>query len=185
MELDSKTHLLKNADICLSPNFNERPDSADIDLLVVHNISLPAGEFEDNFIRDLFLNQLDCDAHPTFCDLNDLEVSSHLLILRNGSIVQFVPFDKRAWHAGKSEFQGRESCNDYSIGIELVGADEIEYTEEQYHSLKNVTRLLLEEYPKMSSDRIVGHSDVAPGRKTDPGLAFNWPYFKELLTKDC
>jgi N-acetyl-anhydromuramoyl-L-alanine amidase len=183
--IDSKTQLLTNAECCLSPNFNERPEPLEINLLIVHGISLPAGEFEDRFIRDLFLNRLDCNAHHTFNDKVGLEVSSHLLILRNGSIVQFVPFDKRAWHAGLSEFQGRANCNDYSIGVELVGADDIKYTKEQYDSLSKVTQLLLNEYPKITLDRIVGHSDVAPGRKTDPGAAFDWCYFKNLLTKDC
>jgi len=173
-----------DADFCLSPNCDDRPDSEDISLLIIHGISLPPGEFEGDYISQLFTNNLDPDGHPYFKEIAELQVSSHLLIRRNGDIVQYVPFDKRAWHAGESEFQGRERCNDYSIGIELEGADDIDYTDAQYQQLASVSGKLLTEYPKITLDRIVGHSDVAPGRKTDPGPAFKWDYYKELLKKE-
>ncbi|HED40487.1 MAG TPA: 1,6-anhydro-N-acetylmuramyl-L-alanine amidase AmpD [Chromatiales bacterium] len=164
-----------------SPNCDERPKDSAINLLVIHGISLPPGEFGEGWIEDLFCNQLDPEAHPAFAELSELQVSAHLLIRRDGSVVQFVPFAKRAWHAGKSAFAGRERCNDYSIGIELEGTDECPYAAAQYRVLARLARHLMECYPAITPQRIVGHSDVAPGRKTDPGPSFDWPLFRSML----
>ncbi|MBD2859760.1 1,6-anhydro-N-acetylmuramyl-L-alanine amidase AmpD [Spongiibacter sp. KMU-158] len=172
---------LLNADHCPSPNFNARPNSRDISLLVIHNISLPAGKFGLPYIRQLFCNTLDCECDPSFADLKGLEVSAHLLIARDGSITQFVPFTERAWHAGVSQFCGRENCNDFSIGVELEGDDTTPYTEQQYRELQLVTQTLQCYYPGITKERIVGHCDIAPGRKTDPGPVFDWEYYKKAL----
>ncbi|MGB0732980.1 MAG: 1,6-anhydro-N-acetylmuramyl-L-alanine amidase AmpD [Pontibacterium sp.] len=165
---------LQTATKCPSPNFNQRPNPADISLLVVHNISLPPNEFGGGYIEQLFQNQLDPNAHPYFADICHLKVSAHALIKRDGSVVQFVSFDERAWHAGVSQYQGREDCNDFSIGIELEGADHIPYTDEQYVSLNQLHKALCAAYPSLNPAQITGHSDIAPGRKTDPGPAFDW-----------
>jgi len=175
-------HILTSAKWCPTPNYNERP-TADIDMLVVHSISLPPEQFGGSYIEDFFCNQLDCTVHPYFKTIKDLQVSAHLLIRRDGSVVQFVPFDKRAWHAGRSEFKGQVECNDFSIGIELEGSDHINYDKPQYEVLAQVTELLLQTYPAMNPERIVGHSDIAPGRKTDPGASFDWPKYKNLINK--
>ena len=172
---------LHEANRCPSPNFNQRPPEVDIDLLVIHNISLPPGEFGGPYIQALFCNTLDCHAHPSFADLEGLHVSSHLLIDRGGVCHQFVSFLDRAWHAGLSSHCGRDNCNDFSIGIELEGTDNQPYTDAQYRRLAVVTQTLQCYYPSISTDRIVGHSDIAPGRKTDPGPAFDWSYYKTLL----
>jgi AmpD protein len=164
-----------------SQNFDDRPEPTDISLLVIHCISLPPGEFGNDYVDRLFCNQLDPDEHPYFKDVYQLTVSAHLLIKRDGTCVQYVPFDKRAWHAGKSVYQGRERCNDFSIGIELEGTELIDYTDQQYQQLAAVIRILLETYPKLSTQRIVGHSDIAPGRKTDPGASFDWQRLLGLL----
>lgn len=164
-----------------SPNCNERPEGCDISLLVIHNISLPAGQFGTGYIEQLFTNCLDCQQHADFADLQGLTVSAHLLIDRQGAVTQFVPFDKRAWHAGASCFEGCDNCNDYSIGIELEGTDEAPYTDEQYQALVLVTRQLMRDYPAINSARIVGHCDVAPERKTDPGPSFDWLRYKQAL----
>ena len=164
-----------------SVNFNARPKGAGISLLVIHNISLPAGEFGGDCIEKLFTNCLDCNAHPDFDQLRGLEVSSHCLINRAGEITQFVPLNQRAWHAGESSFQGRSNCNDFSIGIELEGTDNYPYTALQYQALRELTRQIMADYPAITVDRIVGHCDIAPGRKTDPGAAFDWSFFKGLL----
>ncbi len=150
-------------------------------MLVIHCISLPPGEFENDYIDQLFNNQLKTDTHPYFKDIFQLTVSTHLLIKRNGLCVQYVPFDKRAWHAGKSSHEGRERCNDFSIGIELEGTELLEYTEQQYEQLAKVVSALLKTYPKLSTQRITGHSDIAPGRKTDPGASFDWQRLLERL----
>lgn len=157
-----------------SPNRDRRPSDCAIDLLVIHNISLPPGEYGTGCIQDLFCNALDCSRHPYFRQLEGLEVSSHLLIERSGQVIQFVSFEERAWHAGQSSFQGRSRCNDFSIGIELEGTDEESYTDQQYQVLGEVTAALRQHYPAIAKDRITGHSDIAPGRKTDPGPAFDW-----------
>lgn len=164
-----------------SPNHNERPSGSRIELLVVHNISLPAGRFGGGYIEALFTNRLDVEADPSFAELAGLEVSAHLLIDRAGAVTQFVGFDQRAWHAGKSSFAGCENCNDFSIGIELEGTDLLPYTDAQYAVLAAVIRLLMLRYPALEPQRIVGHSDVAPGRKTDPGPAFDWARLRGLL----
>ena len=144
------------------------------ELLVLHGISLPPGEFGGPEIEQLFSNALDWDAHPYFREIRGIQVSSHLLVRRDGELVQFVPFDRRAWHAGDSSFRGRTCCNDFSIGIELEGEDGTAYTDRQYDVLTAVVGALLQAYPAMSSRRIAAHSDISPGRKTDPGPAFDW-----------
>jgi AmpD protein len=164
-----------------SPNHDARPDGTAIDLLVVHGISLPPGEFGGPAIERLFTNRLDPQAHPYFMGIAGLKVSAHLLIRRDGEVVQFVPFGARAWHAGASEFRGRSRCNDFSIGVELEGTDEVPYTARQYARLATVARVLMRAYPAITRARLVGHSDIAPGRKTDPGLAFDWPRLRALL----
>ncbi|MFT6550791.1 MAG: AmpD protein [Zhongshania marina] len=172
---------LANASKIPSPNFNQRPDPSEISLLVIHNISLPAGNFGGPYVQQLFTNCLDCSAHPSFADLQGLTVSAHLFIDRLGGITQFVSFNDRAWHAGVSQFDGRENCNDFSIGIELEGSDDCAYSEAQYRELLAVTESLQSYYPAITAARIVGHCDIAPGRKTDPGAAFDWTYYKNAL----
>lgn len=164
-----------------SPNFDSRPEGCAIDLLVVHNISLPPGEYGSGCIQQLFCNTLDCSQHPYFARLVGLKVSSHLLIERSGELTQFVAFPDRAWHAGQSTYGGRSRCNDFSIGIELEGVDDKPYSDAQYQALIQVTALLLRTYPRMNKERITGHSDIAPGRKTDPGPAFDWQRFLMAL----
>lgn len=166
-----------------SPNADPRPDANDISLLVIHNISLPPAQFGGSYIEQLFSNNLNPDDHPYFRDIYKLQVSSHLLIDRQGNITQFVPFDQRAWHAGVSEFDGRQRCNDFSIGIELEGTDDIGYTDIQYSVLAQVSQQIMAQYPTITSNRVVGHSDIAPERKTDPGQAFDWQRYKQLLNR--
>ena len=163
-----------------SPNFNERPGGCEISLLVIHNISLPPGEFGGSWIDDLFHNRLDPDAHPYFSEIEGLEVSAHCLIRRDGEIIQYVSFDKRAWHAGHSSYCGIDNCNDFSIGIELEGTDEDPFTDAQYESLAALTAAIRKSYPSITDERVVGHSDIAPGRKTDPGFAFDWDRYRKL-----
>jgi AmpD protein len=167
-------HRLDKARQLPSPNYDVRPDPADISLLVIHCISLPPEEFGGDYIEQLFTNGLDPDDHPYFQAISGLKVSAHLLIRREGEIVQFVDFNHCAWHAGVSFFETRERCNDFSIGIELEGSVNQTYTEAQYLQLIDITLLLLKHYPKLSPNRIVGHSDIAPGRKQDPGPGFDW-----------
>ncbi len=183
MKIEVKTGLLEGARQVPSPNFNERPAGMRPELIVIHNISLPPGEFSGTAIDEFFTNCLDCTRHPYFRQLEGLQVSSHLLIRRGGEVVQYVPFFRRAWHAGVSRYQGRENCNDFSIGIELEGTDEVPYAEAQYQRLAEVVRSLLHTYDSLSKEDIVGHSDIAPGRKTDPGPAFDWAYFRERLNR--
>lgn len=166
--------LLRPARQCPSPNQDERPADAEPELIVIHGISLPPGRFGGRYIDELFTNCLDPLAHPYFEELRELCVSAHLLIRREGRIVQFVPFQRRAWHAGRSCWRGRPECNDYSIGIELEGADDVPYTDRQYEVLADVIRALIRAYPRLEARTIAGHCDVAPGRKTDPGPAFDW-----------
>lgn len=167
----------------LSPHFNERPDNEAPSLLVIHNISLPPGEFGGPWIDRLFTGTLPPDAHPYFADICQLRVAAHCLIRRDGEIVQYVPFDKRAWHAGASCFQKRENCNDFSIGIELEGTDVLPYTDAQYQQLSALTQLLLTHYP-LTPERITGHSDIAPQRKTDPGPAFDWNRYRTQIKQE-
>ena len=172
---------ISTATVVASPNADLRPDESDINLLVIHNISLPPGQFGGGHMAELFTNTLDPTSHPYFAEIADLKVSAHLLIDRQGLVTQFVPFHQRAWHAGVSEFDGRSACNDYSIGIELEGTDTEPYTDQQYACLGQVTQCLMAEYPALTAKRIRGHSDIAPGRKTDPGTAFDWQRFTGLL----
>jgi AmpD protein len=166
-----------------SPNANTRPKGTPISLLVVHNISLPPEQFENGYIEQFFTNQLDSAAHPYFTEIADMTVSAHLLITRAGEVIQFVPFAQRAWHAGQSCFRGRDNCNDFSIGIELEGADAISYTDVQYAVLAQVAVCLMAAYPEITLDAIVGHSDIAPGRKTDPGESFDWSRLFQILER--
>lgn len=172
---------LSGARRCVSPNFNARPPGVAISLLVIHNISLPPGQFGGAEVEAFFCNQLDSGAHPYFEGLAGVEVSAHLFVRRTGELVQFVPLNQRAWHAGVSCFEGRTNCNDFSVGIELEGTDHLAYTQAQYDVLSVVTRQLLSLYPALTPARIVGHSDIAPGRKTDPGPAFDWHYYRSLV----
>lgn len=173
-------HWLRPARHCPSPNCNARPGDGEPRLVVVHGISLPPGEFGGPWIDHLFTNALDPSRHPYFAEIAGLTVSAHLLIRRDGEIVQYVPFDLRAWHAGRSCYQGTENCNDFSIGIELEGTDEQPYAEVQYDALARVIRELNRRYPA-TVGHLAGHSDIAPGRKTDPGPAFDWGHLHGLL----
>jgi AmpD protein len=164
--------------ICSSPHFDDRPEGAKIELLVIHNISLPPGEYGGPWIDDLFMGRLDPAAHPYFAEVAALKVSAHYLIRRDGSLVQYVPEEKRAWHAGVSSWKGRSRCNDFSIGVELEGSDDVPFAEPQYETLASLTKALFERHGKLD---IAGHSDIAPGRKTDPGPAFDWPRLRSLV----
>ena len=179
MKIDS-SFLFEEVRICLSPNFSDR-EANDISLLVLHNISLPPGKFGGGYVEKFFLNELDSQEHPYFKEIDNLRVSSHLYIKRDGSITQFVPLDKKAWHAGISSFKGQENCNEFSIGVELEGTDEVPYERAQYTSLIEITMFLMKQYPHLNKDNIVGHSDIAPERKTDPGSSFDWDYYLSKL----
>jgi AmpD protein len=166
-----------------SPFFNERPQGCEPSLLVIHCISLPEGVYGGKEIEQLFTGCLDCNAHPSFAKLVGLEVSAHCVIRRDGNVEQYVPFAKRAWHAGISSFNGVSDCNNYSIGIELEGTDKTSYSEAQYQALACLTADLQKQYPAITQDRITGHSNIAPQRKTDPGVKFAWDYYFSLLAK--
>ncbi len=185
LRVDPGTDFLADVRRVDSPNFDARPPGAGLDLIVVHGISLPPGAFGGPWIEQLFTNVLPPDEHPYFATISDLRVSSHVLIRRDGELTQFVSFRDRAWHAGKSSFAGREACNDFSIGIELEGADTIPYEDAQYRVLANLVAALCATYPTLSPERLVGHSDVSPGRKTDPGPAFDWPRARRLVAMAC
>ena len=174
MHVDVATGLLVGVKQVLSPFFDERPTGVAPDLVVLHGISLPPGEFGGPWVARLFTGNLPAAAHPSFAERASLRVSAHLLIRRDGAVEQFVSFNDRSWHAGRSVWQGREACNDYSIGIECEGTDEVPYEPAQYATLRLLLPMLLAAYPGITPDRIVGHSDVAPGRKTDPGPSFDW-----------
>lgn len=176
--------LLQEVDYHPSPNCDQRPTAAEINLLVIHNISLPPADFSTDAVIEFFCNRLDHDAHPYFATIKALKVSAHLFIRRTGQIIQFVPFEQRAWHAGESSFEDQTCCNDFSIGIELEGIDNLAYTINQYQQLVQVTRCLMQCYPRITPERIVGHSDIAPARKTDPGPSFDWSYYRGLLTRE-
>lgn len=167
-----------------SPFFDQRSEAHDVSLLVVHNISLPPGQFGGPYIEQFFTGCLDPLAHPFFAVIHNMGVSAHCLIRRDGEVVQFVPFTARAWHAGQSSFAGRERCNDYSIGIELEGTDFVAYTDAQYQALALLTQSLMLNYPAITLPRITGHQYIAPARKTDPGLVFDWHKFRALLSRD-
>jgi len=181
MQLTSDGAWVKEARRVLSPNCDDRPVDGDIDLIVVHGISLPPGEYGGPWIDDLFINCLDAQAHPYFSTIADLQVSTHVLIRRDGELVQYVPFTRRAWHAGRSCFRGREACNDFSIGIELEGDDDTPYEPLQYQRLAELVMLLRRRFPAIAPDAVVGHCDIAPGRKTDPGPSFDWQHLASLL----
>ena len=172
---------LAGADRCPSPNYDARPPDTAIDLVVVHAISLPPGEFGTGAVTRLFCNDLDPLEHPAFRDLEGLRVSAHALIDRAGRIIQYVSFLDRAWHAGSSHYRGRPACNDYSIGVELEGTDTVPFERDQYEALAELVASLMARWPEIRRDRIVGHADVAPGRKTDPGPSFDWDGFRGLL----
>ncbi|MEO0997448.1 MAG: 1,6-anhydro-N-acetylmuramyl-L-alanine amidase AmpD [Pseudomonadota bacterium] len=172
--VDPATGLIAPASQCPSPNQDERPAGTSLDLIVIHCISLPPGEYGGDFIERFFCNRLPREAHPYFDEIGDLTVSSHLLLKRDGSLVQFVPFGRRAWHAGASSYLGRERCNDFSVGIELAGTDTSPFEDAQYLALTAVIAALGGAYPSLSGAPVVGHEHIAPGRKTDPGPCFDW-----------
>jgi len=167
-----------------SPNFNVRPENESVSLLVLHNISLPPGQFGGGYVERFFQNQLPVDDHPYFEEIKDLQVSAHLFIARDGAVTQFVNLNSRAWHAGLSQFDGRDQCNDFSIGIELEGTDDQPFTDTQYAVLADLTQAIQLAYPEIKGDRIAGHSDIAPGRKTDPGPCFDWPRFRKGIGQE-
>lgn len=183
MRIDPETGLLEGARHVPSPNQDARPEGAEPELVVVHGISLPPGELGGPWIDHLFTNRLDPEAHPYFREIADLRVAAHVLIRRDGELVQYVPFDRRAWHAGVSRWRGREAVNDFSVGIELEGTDDSPYEPVQYRRLAELVRALAATYPGITPDRLAGHSDVAPDRKTDPGPAFDWGRLRKLLDK--
>ncbi len=181
LDIDTATGLVKGVRQVLSPHFDARPAGVPPELIVVHGISLPPGEFGGPWIDALFAGGLPAAAHPYFETIKGARVSAHALVRRDGSVTQYVPFTQRAWHAGASEYCGRAGCNDFSIGIELEGTDEQPYEPVQYATLAGLVRALLASYPTLSRDRLVGHADIAPGRKTDPGPAFDWAGLRALL----
>jgi N-acetyl-anhydromuramoyl-L-alanine amidase len=174
LQVDLESGLMRGARQVPSPNYDARPPGVEADLIVVHGISLPPGDFGGPWIEQLFLNTLPLDMHPYFAEIGELRVSSHLLVARDGALTQFVKFTDRAWHAGQSSYNGRAACNDFSIGVELEGVDTLDYEAAQYDTLAEVVSALCDAYPRLSTDRVVGHSDISPGRKTDPGPAFDW-----------
>jgi N-acetyl-anhydromuramoyl-L-alanine amidase len=179
--IDPTTGWLQGVRRIVSPNCDERPPGSALTLVVVHGISLPPGQFGNGWIDRLFCNDLPTEADPYFATISTFEVSAHVLIGRDGALTQFVPFDKRAWHAGQSSYCGRSACNDFSVGIELEGTDDLPYMQAQYAALAAVIRALRQTYASLRAAEIVGHSDIAPGRKTDPGPAFDWQELKRLL----
>ena len=172
---------LRAANVHESPNFDARPDGATVRLVVVHGISLPPGEFGGGHVQDFFCNRLDSQSHPYFAEICDMRVSAHCLVERDGRVTQFVSFDDRAWHAGESEWRGQSACNDFSVGIELEGCDDRAYEDAQYEALARLVGALRARYPAIADDAVTGHSDIAPGRKTDPGPAFDWEKLQALL----
>jgi AmpD protein len=182
--IDTDSGLLRQARHVGSPNHDERPSDCAPELILVHGISLPPDEYGGPWIDQLFMNALPSDAHPYFAAIAHLKVSSHVLVRRDGELVQYVPFHRRAWHAGASTYCGRERCNDFSIGIELEGSDQVPYEPVQYRRLAELIVALVNAYPSLSPERIAGHSEVAPGRKTDPGEAFDWMRLRALLSAE-
>ena len=180
MKINTTTGLLENCNQCPSPNKDTRPENNIIDLIVIHSISLPPGQYDNKSIEQFFQNQLDKNEHPYFEEIHQMKVSSHILIKRTGEIIQFVPFTERAWHAGQSTYEGRDCCNDFSIGIELEGTDTAPFEDSQYQQLAQLITALQTTYPAIA-DRITGHCDIAPGRKTDPGTGFDWDRLKHYL----
>ena len=179
--MDIEDHLFKNIKFLKSPNFNERPNEENISLIVIHCISLPPKKYGNDYVEKFFLNELCISDHEYFNKIKDLKVSPHLYIKRDGEIIQFIPFNKRAWHAGISNYKGEKDCNDFSIGIELEGSVDDVYENEQYESLVMVTKALIEQYDLINKERIAAHSEIAPERKTDPGEYFDWKkYLKNV-----
>lgn len=183
-DYDEQTGWLKGVRRCPSPNYDARPEATPISLLVIHNISLPPGEFGSAHIDQLFCNTLDPCEHPYFAEIQGLEVSSHLLIRRDGEVVQYVPLTARAWHAGQSHFEGCDRCNDFSIGIEMEGTDDQAYTDAQYATLTPLSEVILAHFPDITPHRIAGHADISPGRKTDPGPSFDWLRYRHSLQSE-
>lgn len=181
MIVDPTTGWLEGARRIESPNSDDRPADVALDLIVVHGISLPPGRFGEGWIDRFFCNELPAAADPYFATIADKKVSAHVLIARDGALTQYVSFNRRAWHAGRSLYCGRTACNDFSVGIELEGTDDSPYMRAQYESLAAVVRALRTAYPSLRGADIVGHSEIAPGRKTDPGTAFDWSALRELL----
>ena len=174
-------HILDNTKLVESPNYSDRTDESDIRLIVIHCISLPPKIYDNSYIEDFFCNKLNSNDHEYFEEIKDLKVSSHILIKRNGEIIQFVPFNKKAWHAGSSIYKDEENCNEFSIGIELEGYHTEKYTKHQYKSLQEVSQALINNYKDLNKDNIVGHSDISPDRKQDPGKYFEWNHYLEGL----
>ena len=183
MEVNLESGLMRGARQIASPNHDSRPAGVQADLIVVHGISLPPGEYGGPWIDRLFTNTLPADVHPYFAEIGTLRVSSHLVVMRDGEVTQYVRFTDRAWHAGKSIFEGRAACNDFSVGVELEGTDTQPYEDVQYERLAEAVAALCAAYPRLSPARLVGHSDIAPGRKTDPGPAFDWPRARRLIAE--
>ena len=182
MDIDNEGWL-QGVETIKSPNFNKRPDTGDIRLIVVHGISLPPGEYGGGYVQQLFTNKLDAKQHEYFAEIEGLKVSSHCFIARHGKLIQFVSFKNRAWHAGASSWKGIENCNDFSIGIEMEGTDDESYAEAQYYQLAKLVISLRKQYPAILQQSICAHSDIAPGRKTDPGPYFNWNKLTQLINK--
>jgi AmpD protein len=185
VQVDIDTGLLRGAKYIMSPNCDARPAGIETNLIVVHGISMPPGEFGGPWIERLFTNTLPPEEHEYFAQIGPLRVSSHLLIARGGEVTQYVKFTDRAWHAGVSRYEGREACNDFSVGVELEGTDDLPYEPAQYRVLARVVAALCAAYPSFSAERVVGHCDIAPGRKTDPGPAFDWPLARRLIDAAC
>lgn len=181
LRVDPASGLATGVKYVASPNCDARPDEMPIDTLIIHCISLPPGKFGGRGIEHLFCNRLDPDEHPYYREIKDLTVSAHFLIRRDGRIVQFVPLHRRAWHAGQSYCEGRTRVNDFSIGIELEGTDDLSFEDVQYRALARLTRAIRRRYPAITREHVYGHSDIAPGRKTDPGPMFDWPRYLESL----
>jgi len=181
VNIDSTTGWLRGVRRVVSPNCDDRPAGTELGLIVVHGISLPPGQFGNGWVERFFRNDLPASADPYFATIEGLEVSAHMLIGRDGALTQFVPFHMRAWHAGRSEYCGRTGCNDFSVGIELEGTDDLPYAEAQYRTLSQLIVALRRAYPSLSRAEVVGHSDIAPGRKTDPGPSFDWPLLEREL----
>jgi N-acetyl-anhydromuramoyl-L-alanine amidase len=181
LQVDLKSGLMGGVRQIASPNYDSRPLGVEAELIVVHGISLPPGEFNGPWIDRLFTNALPPELHPYFEEVASLRVSSHLCIRRDGAVTQYVKFTDRAWHAGQSSYNGRTACNDFSIGVELEGTDTLAYEEVQYQALADAIAALCAAYPRLATERVVGHSDISPGRKTDPGPAFDWPHARRLI----
>lgn len=179
--MNIKNHLIENIKFLQSPNFDIRPKKIDISLIVIHSISLPPTIFGNEYVENFFLNKLEIADNEYINSIKDMKVSSHIYIKRTGEIIQFVPFDKRAWHAGESSYKNVENCNDYSIGIELEGFEDISFEDIQYNKLSEIIDCLIQNYPNINSERIVSHSEIAPGRKSDPGPLFDWKRLKSMI----